>query len=353
MKKSLVALALTAAAGGAYAQSSVTIYGTIDAGIQRTTHAPNDATLVSRRDNNKLGFRGVEDLGNGLKALFQLEIRYDPDTGALENNVRPLFQGQSRVGLQGGFGTVRIGRGLTAYQETSVAYEPWSGLPNVAGYQTDLHVVGYTSDPLSVAGNSLNRFSNAVFYNTPVMNGFQVNVTVATKEANNGPVVIGRGTAAAPQYTANSMASANPYSVSATYTAPNGKFSAMAAAERNAIETELWSVALWYKPIPDLKLMGSFQQQDQSHTQWVNSDTEAWVLGANYTVGPGKFIAGYGQKKPDGVIKTKQLSFGYEHSISPRTYLYLDLSLKKTPMTVTATNDVSRKHYALGVHHNF
>ena len=82
-------------------------------------------------------------------------------------------------------------------------------------------------------------------------------------------------------------------------------------------------------------------------------DTTAWVLGANYTVGVGKILLGYGQKHPDGVIKTKQVSVGYEHSLSPRTYLYLDLSVKKTPMTVTATDDVSRRHYALGVHHNF
>lgn len=351
MKKSLVALALAAAFGGAHAQSSVTIYGTIDAGIQRTTHTANDATLLTRRDNNKLGFRGVEDLGNGLKALFQLEIRYDPDTGALENNVRPLFQGQSRVGLQGAFGTIRLGRGLTAFQESSTAFEPWSGLPNVAGYQTDMQVAGYTSDPLGVTGNSANRFSNAVFYNTPVWSGFQVNVTIATKEANGGPAVIGKGTATAPQYAANAMASANPYSVSATYT--NGPFAAMLAAERNAVETKLWSVAASYKPMSALKLMASYQRQDQSHTLFTNTDTDAWVVGANYSVGVGKVILGYGQKTPDGVLKTKQASVGYEHSISPRTYLYLDLSLKKTPMTVTAVNDVSRKHYALGVHHNF
>ncbi|GGY24677.1 porin [Pseudoduganella albidiflava] len=351
MKKSLVALALTAAFGGAAAQSSVTIYGTIDAGIQRTTHTANDATQVTRRDNNKLGFRGVEDLGNGLKALFQLEIRYDPDTGALENNVRPLFQGQSRVGLQGAFGTVRIGRGLTAYQETSTQFEPWSGLPAVAGYQTDLHVAGYSSDPLSVVGNSINRFSNAVFYNTPVWAGFQVNVSVATKEANNGPAIIGKGTASAPQYAANSTASANPYSVSATYT--NGPFAAMVGAERNAIETELWSVAASYKPIPDLKLMASYQRQDLGHTMWTNENISAWVVGANYTVGANKFLVGYGQKDPDGVIKTKQASVGYEYSLSPRTYLYLDLSVKKAPFTVAATNDDTRKHYALGVHHNF
>ena len=214
IKKSLVAVALMGAFGAASAQSSVTIYGTLDAGLSKRTNSGNTSTLVGKRDNNKLGFRGVEDLGSGLKALFQLEIRYEPDTGVIENTTRPLFQGQSRVGLQGGFGTVRIGRGLTAFQETSTAFEPWAGMPAPAGYQTDLQVAGYTSDPLSPAGNSANRFSNAVFYNTPVIAGiFQLNATVASKEANNGVAIVGRGTALAPQFAANSTAAVVPYSL--------------------------------------------------------------------------------------------------------------------------------------------
>src|SRR5471032_2897342 len=193
MKKSLVALALFGAfAGAAQAQSSVQIYGTVDAGVAKAT---GTTAQVTKRDNNKLGFKGAEDLGGGLKAIFQLEIRFEPDTGTIENtsgvNSRPFFQGQSRVGLQGDFGTVRLGRGLTAFQETSTAFEPWSGMPAVAGYQTDLQVAGYTSDPMSPVGNSNNRFSNAVFYSTPMIaDMFQLNVTVAAKEANNNPAII-------------------------------------------------------------------------------------------------------------------------------------------------------------------
>ena len=90
---------------------------TVDAGLIKRT----DQTLsIGKRANNTLGFKGTEDLGNGLKALFQLEMRYEPDTGTIERRrrlQRPLFQGQSRVGLQGDFGMVRIGRGLTAFQE--------------------------------------------------------------------------------------------------------------------------------------------------------------------------------------------------------------------------------------------
>lgn len=341
MKKSLLAVTvLCGAAGVAHAQSSVLIYGTVDVGVSKRT---GTTTMVGKRDNNKLGFKGVEDLGNGLNALFQLEIRYEPDTGTNESNVRPLFQGQSRVGLQGAFGTFRLGRGLTPFMESIDAFDPWSGLPTPAGFKTDIQVAGYTSDPLSVAGNSGNRFSNAAFYNTPVLGGFQLNVAVASKEANGGPVLIGRGTALAPQFPANSPASVVPFSVSGTFNA--GIFGALAAYERNAVDTTFWSVAGSVKPLKELKLMASYQRQDQSETQLLNYDTRAWLTGLNYITGPHKFLAGYGRKKPDGVERTKQFSLGYEYSLSPRTYAYAEASDKRQATAL--------KYYAIGLHHMF
>jgi predicted porin len=365
MKKSLLALALMGAfSSAAFAQSSVVIYGTLDAGITKTTHSANSAVLEGKRDNNKLGFRGVEDLGGGLKALFQLEIRYEPDTGTIEGVSRPLFQGQSRVGLQGGFGTVRLGRALTSLQETTTQFEPWSGMPNQAGFQTDLMVAGYRtavagsgSDPLGLAGNSGNRFSNALWYNTPVMNGFQLNVNVGSKE-NNGlaTAIVGRGTAAAPQYPVGSLAQAYPYSVSATYMAPGTtpQYAFYVGTERNAVEVKWHSVGAYYRPIPALKLMANYGRQDLGHIRAVNDTMKAWVLGANYNVASGMFRLGYGQRDTDGEVKTREISVGYEHNLSPRTYLYLDLSQKKIPLAATpAVTDVSQNHYALGIHHNF
>jgi predicted porin len=346
MKKSLLALTLLGAfAGVAQAQTAVQIYGTVDAGFTKRT----DQTLaIGKRANNTLGFKGTEELGSGLKALFQLEIRYEPDTGMLESNTRPLFQGQSRVGLQGDFGMVRLGRGLTAFQETITAFEPWHGLPTPAGFQTDLQVAGYTSDPSSPAGNSNNRFSNALFYNSPEFAGFQVNTTIATKEANNGVAIQGRNpTGTAPQYGTNFEASVNPYSISATY--KNGPVAAMLATERNAVETRLWSIAGSIFATPELKLMASYQRQNQDHTKVQDALTKAWILGANYTMGPGKILAGYGQKSPDGVLKTKQLSVGYEYSLSKRTYLYADASKKKGGIQ----NPETLNTYSLGVNHAF
>jgi predicted porin len=340
MKKSFFALALLTVGGAVQAQSGVTVYGNIDLGVSKKT---GGALTEGRRDNNRLGFKGVEDLGSGLKALFQLEIRYDPDIGTVEGVSRPLFQGQSRVGLQGDFGTVRIGRGLSAYQDSNVAFEPFRGTPSTAGFETDLMVAGYNSQPLDPAGSSANRFSNAVFYNSPVLAGLQLNVTVASKEALGNPVLIGRGTAAAPQYPANARLTSNPYSATLVYKA--GMFGAMLASERNAAETRLWSVAASVQPSRDLKLMASYQSQDQDHTVAVNSVTKAWVVGANLDIGPGTLLAGYGRKSPDGVVPTKQIGVGYEYNLSTRTFLYADASKRKAATSVN--------FYGVGIHHRF
>ncbi|MFP5391071.1 MAG: porin [Gammaproteobacteria bacterium] len=352
MKKTLLALAvLGASAGVAHAQSAVVIYGNIDAGFVKQT----DQTLkIGKRANNTLGFKGTEELGNGLKAIFQLEMRYEPDTGTNEQGAggvqRPLFQGQSRVGLQGDFGTVRIGRGLSSYQESIAAFDPFHAIPSPTGFYTDLLVGGntYSTDALGLPGNSANRFSNAVFYNSPEVAGFQVNVSVATKESNGANPIIGRGTVAAPQYAAGAQASVNPYSVSVTY--KNGPAALLIGAERNAIETELYSAAASFLVTPDLKLMGTYSHQDREHTMANQWTSRAWVLGANYTLGASKILAGYGQKTQgilnNGEQKTKQFSLGYEYSLSKRTYIYTDASRKEI-------GDGKVNTFALGVNHAF
>ena len=201
MKKSLVAVALLGAfAGVAQAQTAVQIYGNIDAGLIKRT----DQTLaIGKRASNTLGFKGTEDLGNGLKALFQIEMRYEPDTGTVENNARPLFQGQSRVGLQGDFGMVRLGRGLTPFQEIVGSFEPWHGLPTPAGFYTDISVAGFNSTPLDTGSNAAGTGRTTTASRTRSSttrrssNGFQVNASWATKEGSGGAALTGIGAGAA------------------------------------------------------------------------------------------------------------------------------------------------------------
>src|SRR5688572_4118329 len=91
----------------AAAQSSVTVYGVADAAIAKEdTGAANGSRTVVNSGNqssSRLGFRGVEDLGNGLKATFNLEAGYAIDTGAGDS---ALFGRRSVVGLEGAFGAV-------------------------------------------------------------------------------------------------------------------------------------------------------------------------------------------------------------------------------------------------------
>jgi predicted porin len=358
MKKTLVAAALLGAfASVAQAQTAVQIYGTIDAGvIKRTGQTLN----IGKRASNTLGFKGTEDLGNGLKALFQVEMRYEPDTGTNENNGRPLFQGQTRVGLQGDFGMVRLGRGLTPFQEIVGSFEPWHGLATPAGFYTDISVAGFNSAPLDVnAGGSPNnnRISNAIFYNSPVSNGFQVNASWASKEANGGSLTgVGAG---ATSYATGAQASANPFSIAGTYN--NGPAAAMLAYERNAVESKVWSIAGSFSVTPELKLMGTYSHQNMEHTNTQRPTIKGAELGATYAVGPGKLLAGFGLKKQDENFHlhdliTRQYSLGYEYSLSKRTYLYVDAS-RKTNIFNQASGVLSGtptvNHYDVGVNHSF
>lgn len=119
MKKSLIALAVLAASGAAMAQSSVTLYGIADVWVGRTsvTTAAGVKTNTSVLQSgglggSRLGFKGTEDLGGGLKAVFALEQGVAVDTGA-----GGTFNRQSYVGLAGGFGQVTFGNTWTAMDD--------------------------------------------------------------------------------------------------------------------------------------------------------------------------------------------------------------------------------------------
>ena len=114
MKKSLLALAVLGAfAGVASAQSSVTLYGTLDVNARYVKADGQRRQLSEGTDginSSQLGFRGVEDLGGGLKASFNLLAGINPDTGTTNSK---FFNRRSTVSLSGGFGEVRLGRDYT------------------------------------------------------------------------------------------------------------------------------------------------------------------------------------------------------------------------------------------------
>ena len=131
MKKTLLAMALSAAvAPAAFAQTNVTLYGIVDAGIEyaRLSDGGGNAFRVQPgiQSCNRWGLRGTEDLGGGLKAIFTLEAGFNIDTGAFGNNGavtnspavgalegQGAFGRRAFVGLESGFGQIYLGRDYT------------------------------------------------------------------------------------------------------------------------------------------------------------------------------------------------------------------------------------------------
>ena len=125
MKKSLIAIAALAAVGAASAQSSVTLYGLADvyAGQSKTVETVGAEKVEVKKtgfnsgglQGSRIGVKGVEDLGNGLKAVFNYEMGFDAIDGHLTANGSSDvgFGRRAVVGLQGGFGSVLLGRDYT------------------------------------------------------------------------------------------------------------------------------------------------------------------------------------------------------------------------------------------------
>ncbi|MEZ5638126.1 MAG: porin [Burkholderiaceae bacterium] len=116
MNKALVSIAVLTVAGAASAQSSVTLYGRIDASLASqktevggvTTVDPGAQIRSGAHTGSRWGFKGSEDLGSGLKANFQLEQGFNIDTGTASSARQ--FHRQAWVGLSGGFGSLQLGR---------------------------------------------------------------------------------------------------------------------------------------------------------------------------------------------------------------------------------------------------
>lgn len=176
MKKSLLALAVLGAfAGAAQAQNSVTIYGIVDTGVVYTSKAVNAAGTGTGSkfglnsgniQGSRIGFRGIEDLGGGLSAVFNLETGFRNDTGVLDDSktTNTLFRRKSVVGLAGGFGTVLLGR-QTDYADTI------SAMTSVGDFGFLTGGVGHNLDRLEGT-----RTNNSVSYTTKSLSGFTGNL---------------------------------------------------------------------------------------------------------------------------------------------------------------------------------
>lgn len=184
MQKKLIALAIAGlASSAAFAQTNVTIYGIVDAGVAYSFDGGNSNNggrdsqfdvISNGLSGSRLGFKGVEDLGNGLKALFTLEYSVTMDTNAALDNARQQF-----VGLTGGFGTAVIGRLQTTGYDFSCAAGPLAG--------SALNAMEKVNVNATIRCGGLGRANNAIAYISPSFGGvtFAINHARVTEAAGN------------------------------------------------------------------------------------------------------------------------------------------------------------------------
>lgn len=312
---------IATAASQAQAQTKVTMYGNLDVSIGKES---GGAIIMGRGYNNWLGFKGQEDLGDGLAAIFNLQTRFIPGTGAQERPTT-FLQGESTVGLKtNDLGSLRLGRAVTPLWNNIWLFEPWynSGFNgSLASYQTG----SYSSDGISDAAlgyANFARISNGVFYDSPDFSGFRF--------------------AVAGEVEKNPLAKTRNIGISLNY--GKGPIGAMASYERNDNNDNIYFLGGSYD-FSGLVLMGSY-----AHTKLVGINAAAagrsserlMVLAATYAVGTDTIKAGYGRNQDSGNHK---VSLGYSHPLSKRTILYGDLYREKIKTDITG--------YAVGMSHTF
>jgi predicted porin len=313
MKKSLLALAVLGAfAGAAQAQSAVTIYGSFDGGVRYQTdvNAAGDSRLTmgstGTYNSNRLGFKGVEDLGGGLNAHFTLESGFNTGTGALDA-ANVLFNRTAAVGLGGAWGSVDFGRQYTVAFKTIAAYDPFGyKYPGIADavrssagtrYDNDIQYIG-TFGPVTVRAEwALGEVAG----DTGRGSKKSIGGTYAA-----GPLSVG---AAVNQRTDAADLDTDYYTLGAAFKFGDARVSAgyvNQEAETGTAAGDLktrWGwVGVNYAITPAFELTGAFYKTKLSGA--ADGDKDNFMLAATYALSKRtNLYAGYDTAKYDGAMR--------------------------------------------------
>lgn len=332
MKKSVFALAaLGAFAGAASAQSSVTLFGVVDLnvryvnndtvnGSQSTTQMSQDGMASSR-----LGFRGVEDLGGGLKASFWLEGALGPDTGTGTSSVGNgnraggalVFQRRSTLSLSNQWGELRMGRDYTATFWNWTVYDPFG--TNGVGGATNLGLGAELAGTAS-AGNAfgtLVRANNMVAYILP-------NGVYGPGLYGQIQVAAGEGAALNKYWGGRIGYGAGPFDVAVAYgdtdVNPSGT-----SSMQNFNLGGAWNFGF-------MKLSGFYGQIKVDGLANGDIKQQNWYVGGAVPFGQWNFKLSYGGVNQDGantIVKgndASQWAIGADYNLSKRTAIYATIS---------------------------
>jgi len=339
MKKSLIALAIASAvsAPAFAATSNVDVYGVLNMSVNfyndQDTYG-NDVQVTSNA--SRIGFKGSEDLGGGLSAIWQIEsgINMDEQNGTLASR-------NSYLGLKGNWGTALIGNHDTPFKLVGRAVDLFGDTiadsRNLMGYYGAVT----TSDM---------RAKNVIAYISPNFDGFNAAIAYTTDPVNSG---------SAPDKKDMSV-----WSVNATYT--NGPLYLGGAYSDGDGLTALdqddnWRLAAGFT-FGDFRVVGQYDQYDATSS---SSDYSAWMIGGSYTMGAWVFKANYISGEIDNCSGSDfcdpdQWGIGVDYNLSKRTTVYGLYAQGTTNLGVGANdsdwnfpeND-SVGGFALGVKHTF
>jgi predicted porin len=345
MKKTLIALAAVAATGAAFAQSTVTLSGVVDVGIEKRFSGDATRMTSNRNGTSNWTLSGTEDLGGGLKAVFQVSTSFNADTGEV-SSANGLGNNGLFVGLTGGFGTLRAGRPVnTLYANAMFA----NGTKGVSLHDANTVIGGTyftsaTATAQSKTGGAKNSVyvENAVQYHSPRFGGVQVQVEWAPSEQTVAaplPAAKNDGLGVAVRYDGGPL--------SASITSYKGASSATSTAKNKAV-TQL---AAAYD-FGVAKAFFTHRTQGKDGTLITSANDTAYAIGVTAPVGPGRLYASYNvneQADTDG----KTIIAGYQYSLSKRTTAYAQFANRNAAWLTAAVKDKSTNGFGFGLQHNF
>lgn len=352
MKKSLIALAVIAASGVASAQSSVTLYGLVDAyvgsvkvnGLTTTGINVPAASGGGGLNTSRFGFKGSEDLGGGLKANFLLEAGFDPSTGVANNYTSPytgttsnaIFGRQSWVGLSGGFGEVKLGKMWTPFDEVKGS--------GAAGFDANI----FAPATFVWASNSYqDRPGNSVYYSTPSFGGFTAAGLYSFGE--NKTTTTGAGHIAA----VNVAYAGGPLAVALSYQTEKAN-----GAVVNTTKFAQLNASYDFGVAKLLGAVGHVKDGFNPLTGIAVEKSQEYQLGVDVPLGSAFTLSGgYAWSKDTQIgsgpdIKRKGFGIAGLYALSKRTNLYVGVNDAKQD-DYAGVAEEKRRVFAAGVRHTF
>lgn len=287
MKHKLLALAVLGVFatpfGVAQAQgSNVSIYGQLTPSLDFIDNGDERGSFV-QGNNSRIGFKGSEDLGGGLKAIFQIESQLDFDERGGDNN----FWGRrdSWVGLAGAFGSLTVGNHQSAYVRSSAYLDPLSD--SIGDYNNIMSVVS-SSAAGSIADDDFNsRFKNSFYYTSPKFGGFELLASYALRsegfDDDTGPGV--------------DHGDDNTYSAAVTW--KGGPVAAVLAYEKQKndalvsgtnAEPSAWKLGASFKILPTTTL---YAMVDRIDTDTTRDERWGWYVAGKHSMGKIDLLANF------------------------------------------------------------